>query len=377
MKPIADFILVSGFAVTSVILFMLAVSKNRKTPQNILMLFLGVTLLIIVTLSASIHQLRELFIITNLFEDGARFVLGPLLFIYIKSIFVKDKNPIKNHIIHFLPFVLYWFVISLPIFISRLQGALIFDYLSLLDGNTFFAFVKDIFLLIYLFLSAKIFFAFKHKTKLNYSSFKETHFGWLKKFLISYFLVVLFDLVAISYKTIFKPDIAYDIGLLSLCFLILVTVYLGYHGLKQATSYLPKFLVDNETEDKQDTSQSPKLLSQEELNRLKARLDDVLTQEKPYLEQEITLSGLAELVGTTDKKLSTLLNHSLNVSFYDFVNRYRIEEVKEKLMLEEYEKYSLLGLAYSCGFNSKSSFYRAFKKETGISPTTYKKKKTS
>ncbi|MFK7811919.1 MAG: helix-turn-helix domain-containing protein [Maribacter sp.] len=377
MELLADFVLVSGFAVTSVILFMLAVSKNRKTPQNILMLFLSVILLIIITVSASIHDLRWVFIITNLFEDGARFVLGPLLYIYIKSIFVRDKSPIKNHVFHFLPFLVYWLIISLPIFISRLHGAVIFDYLTLLNGNTFFAFVKDIFLLIYVFLSAKMFFVFKRKTKLNYSSFKETHFGWLKKFLISYFLVVLFDLVAISFRTIFKPDFSYDIGLLSLCFLILVTVYLGYQGLKQATSYLPRFLVENEFEEKVSSSQTLKLLPEEELNLLKSKLNDVLTQEKPYLEQEITLSSLAKRIGTTDKKLSVILNHSLNISFYDFINRYRVEEVKEKLTLEEYDKYSLLGIAYSCGFNSKSSFYRAFKKETGISPTDYKKKQTS
>lgn len=118
-------------------------------------------------------------------------------------------------------------------------------------------------------------------------------------------------------------------------------------------------------------------LQKEEADVLLNTLQQVMEYEKPYLKQEITLNSLAELVGTTDKKLSALLNHILDISFYDFVNKYRVEALKEKLQCKEYEKYTLLGIAYSCGFNSKSSFYRVFKKETGISPATYKNRKAS
>lgn len=118
-------------------------------------------------------------------------------------------------------------------------------------------------------------------------------------------------------------------------------------------------------------------LQKEEVSELLKTLNNVIEIEKPYLKQELTLSGLAELISTSDKKLSALLNHSLSISFYDYINRFRVEAVKEKLELEEYEKYSLVGIAYTCGFNSKSSFYRAFKKETGISPTIYKAQQVS
>lgn len=118
-------------------------------------------------------------------------------------------------------------------------------------------------------------------------------------------------------------------------------------------------------------------LQEEEANSLLKTLSTVIENEKPYLQPELNLSGLAERIGTSDKKLSALLNQSLSTSFYDYINHYRVEAVKEKLALKEYEKYSLVGLAYSCGFNSKSSFYRAFRKETGISPTAYKAQNAS
>jgi len=377
MKLLADFILLSGFALTTVILFMLAVSKKRQTPQNILMLFLSITLVIIITVASHLHELRNVFIFFNLFEDGARFVLGPLLFIYIKSIFVKDKNLVKAHLIHFLPFLLYLSTITIPIGISRILGSAIFDYLELLHGTAYLAVVKDLYWLLYIFLSTRLFLRFKTKMKSSYSSFKTANFGWINKFLLSCLLLVLFDLGVVFYRIVFITSISWDVGIISLCLLILLTIYLGYHGLRQSPIYLPQFLMERAEDQGDMQKKSPKSnLSEEELETIKNRLDEVLTNQKPYLQQELTLNGLADLVDTSDKKLSTVLNHSLRTSFYDFINRYRVEEVKVKLGLEEYQKYSLLGLAYTCGFNSKSSFYRAFKKETGISPTTYKKEKS-
>ena len=378
MKLIADFILVSGFAVTSVILFMLAISKKRKTPQNILMLFLSIILLLIVTVAASLHEIRPVFLVTNLFEGGTRFILGPLLYIYIKSIFIKDKNLIKNNRLHFIPFVLYAVVFSIPILISRLLGEPIFEYLKFFNGTAYMAVVKDLFWLLYIFLSIRLFRRFKTKMKSNYSSFKEANFVWINKFLIISLLVVLFDLVVVTYRIVFLGPMTWDVGIIPLSLLILLTIYLGYYGLRQSRIYLPDFLLDNEENHgpaKNKNGQT--MLTSNEQKELKIKLESILEKEKPFLEQELTLSLLAESIGTTDKKLSVLLNHSLDISFYDFINKYRVEEVKEKLKTKEHEKYSLLGIAYTCGFNSKSSFYRAFKKETGMSPTIYKKEKSA
>lgn len=377
MKLLADFILVSGFAVTTVILFMLALSKKRKIPQNILMLFLSIILLLIVTMAASLHQIRPVFLVTNLFEGGARFVLGPLLFIYIKSIFIKDKNLIKKNRFHFIPFLVYALFFSIPILISRLMGEPIFDYLSFFHGTAYMAVVKDLFWLLYIFLSIRLFRRFKKKMKSNYSSFKKANFGWISKFLSISLLMVLFDLVVVNYRIFFIGAMTWDIGIISLSLLILLTIYLGYHGLRQSRIYLPDFLLVNLDEDERANTNIQTILTYEEQKDLKSKLESILEKEKPFLQQELTLSLLAESIGTSDKKLSALLNHSLNISFYDFINKYRVEEVKVKLKSKDNEKYTLLGIAYTCGFNSKSSFYRAFKKETGSSPTAYKKEMSS
>lgn len=75
----------------------------------------------------------------------------------------------------------------------------------------------------------------------------------------------------------------------------------------------------------------------------------------------------------SNKKLSELLNQHMNTNFYNLINEYRIQEVKEKLNQGESEKYTVMAIAYDCGFQSKASFYRIFKQKVGVSPSEFVK----
>ena len=70
--------------------------------------------------------------------------------------------------------------------------------------------------------------------------------------------------------------------------------------------------------------------------------------------------------------LSRVINEEFGVNFFEFVNQYRIEEVKSMIRNPKFDNYSLLGIAYESGFNTKSAFNRVFKKLTGTTPSNYK-----
>lgn len=110
-------------------------------------------------------------------------------------------------------------------------------------------------------------------------------------------------------------------------------------------------------------------LNENEALILKQKLEVTLRQRQVYLNQELSLVELARQIETSDKKLSTLLNQNLQTNFYDYINRFRIEAFKRGVSEGKLEHLSIVGLAVQCGFKSKSSFYRAFKKETGMSPS--------
>ena len=94
--------------------------------------------------------------------------------------------------------------------------------------------------------------------------------------------------------------------------------------------------------------------------------------ETPFTDPSLSLRSLSEKTGIPIRYLSEILNQRLNQSFSDFVNQYRVEEVKRKLQDGEDAKYTVLSIAYEAGFNSKSAFNAAFKKHMRMTPSQYR-----
>lgn len=92
-----------------------------------------------------------------------------------------------------------------------------------------------------------------------------------------------------------------------------------------------------------------------------------------YQDAELTLSSLAEQLGIHPHELSRIVNIALKKNFNNFVNEYRIRDVTAKMQDPAYDRITLLGMGFDAGFNSKTTFIRAFKQLTGKSPAIYKR----
>lgn len=101
----------------------------------------------------------------------------------------------------------------------------------------------------------------------------------------------------------------------------------------------------------------------------------LMEEQKPYLDCELTLGKVAAMLDMTEHELSSLLHTGMHTSFYDLINGYRIETVKEKLIQPDAIKYTIMSAAYESGFNSRSTFYRIFKEYTGMQPREFIEKK--
>ncbi|MDX2432587.1 MAG: two-component regulator propeller domain-containing protein [Bacteroides sp.] len=104
-----------------------------------------------------------------------------------------------------------------------------------------------------------------------------------------------------------------------------------------------------------------------------SELKQYMEEGKPYLNADLKIADLAEHIHRSTSEISQVLNQDLNQSFSDFVNKCRVREVKRLMKDKAYEKYTLVALAEQSGFNSKTSFYRIFKNETGKTPADYLK----
>lgn len=112
-------------------------------------------------------------------------------------------------------------------------------------------------------------------------------------------------------------------------------------------------------------------LSKKEAKNISEKLTETMAKEQLYLQPDLTLYKLAEVLDTKPHSLSQVLNQYHQSGFHAFINKYRIEEAK-KMLIETDLK--IIAIAYDCGFKSISTFNVAFKKETGMTPSQYRKR---
>ena len=109
-----------------------------------------------------------------------------------------------------------------------------------------------------------------------------------------------------------------------------------------------------------------------ELQQCCNKVGQFMKSNRPYLDSDLTLPKLAEDLNVSTHHLSQVINEMHDKNFFNFINKYRVEEVKRKIQDPKYQNYSLLGIAYESGFNSKSAFNRVFKNLTGITPSQFR-----
>lgn len=112
-------------------------------------------------------------------------------------------------------------------------------------------------------------------------------------------------------------------------------------------------------------------ISDEEVQIIVSRIKEYMEKDKPYLNLDLKQSDVASATGYSTQLLSQVFNQYLEVGYYDYVNTYRVGEFKRLVKEGYYGKYTLITLAEMCGFKSQTSFFRTFKKFTGMTPNEY------
>ena len=302
---------------------------------------------------------------------------GPFLYLYIESLTSGKKGLSKRDLLHFIPFCSFFLYLIISLSFPEYSSRIRMDHVTI---NVEPPVVFVIFLLITA-LSGPIYFLASYiKLKNininilnNFSTTEEINLDWLKT-LVNIFGLIWSVLIAIAIAHhIFhfaSMDFCTDGLFLSLsAFIILV----GYFGLRQKEIFT-RFPADElhfVTDQKTKYQNIP--LGKVEIEDYIGRINSIIEKEKPYLNPDITLSELASLIDIPSYQLSRVINEKFECNFFDFINSYRVNEVKAKINNPAFSNLSLLGIAYECGFNSKSAFNRIFKKITGLTPSEYKK----
>lgn len=302
---------------------------------------------------------------------------GPFLYFYTTSL--TNQHPyLKKHFVwHFIPVLLIYLVLvpffllphteRLEVFSNHGKGYesvfLLQRILVLASGVT------------YTILSLWLLRAHVRNVQDRFSQTEKVNLLWLRYLIYG---------VGVVWIAVFSGN---DFIIFSL--VALFVLLLGYFGIKQVgiftqvsssgatilrDSPVAASLGDNSSHEDQTKAKYLKsALSSEKLTVIHDKLIRAMDEQKLFLNPELTIGQLAEAIAVHPNHLSQVINSMADKTFYDFINTWRINEFKKLAAQPQNQKYTLLALAFECGFNSKTSFYRNFKNVTGQSPTQYLK----
>jgi AraC-like DNA-binding protein len=361
------------FGLQAIVLIVLLL---RKRPLKQSYLFLATLLFFSALISVNIALIYILNVNNKIylfkyFQLELLFGIGPSLYLFTKSITDSDYRFSRKEFIHFIPVILEFVYFRTEIFRIGFENRIVKyqDYSSIYQSTfdtytiiyLILQWVAIASILVYIFISVRLLLRYKQWIRTRYSNLKNISLGWLQIPVIFYSCFWLLWTILRSLDTFAFQNTLKEIYFLPANIgVAIITCWIGFKGYVRSQTDAKGFLV---TPVKMDKSISrPK-----EANEILALMEN----QKPYLNPELDLSMLSKQVNINSKVTSYILNHELKTNFYEFVNKYRVEEFKNRVRQKDSEKFSLLGLAYECGFNSKSTFNLVFKKFTGQTPKKY------
>lgn len=304
-------------------------------------------------------------------------LIGPVVYFYTKSLLNTDFKLSKKEYLHFVPAFLYA-LYSLVVFIS--DKLVLDEYYFYADGKdkdlaNWYQIVGLLSMVYYLVLSLKYYFNYKKLLFEKVSYAESILFHWIRNFMLAFLgilvLRVLFFILNPEWGN-FGSQFWHYIAFSFVFYYIAITGYTNV--VKQITLEGEKLksvnVFQNEEYELVDNSNNP-IEDQANHSVWKLKLTDLMTEKRLYENPRLTLSDVAIELQTTTKTISSIVNSGFNQNFNDFINNYRIEAVKQKIENDEHKKATLLGIALDCGFNSKATFNRAFKKTTSLTPKDY------
>lgn len=373
------FYLIAAF---NALFFTILILQKRKAFHDKILIFwltylglyTGLYALFSKTLFVNFHLLSASFISLLLLH-------GPFLYLYISALIKEGFKFSYRQLFHFVPFVLFNLFLAGSLFFPELSERIRLDHTSEAHNTPL---VFNLFLAItvlsgpvYFIRSINLFKKLDIDIFNNFSTSDNIKLDWLRKlvYLFGSIWTVLMAFIVIHHVfSMFSWYFCTDGLFLSLSVFIIL---LGYFGLRQKEIFIhyPDIKAPYVTESK--PKYSGVLLSEKESEMYLSKLMQFMNEEKPYLNPELSLPELAQKLQIPSHHLSRVINEKTGLNFFDFVNKYRIEEVKLKIVSPEFNNLSILGIAFDSGFNSKSAFNRVFKKATGITPSDYKEQTNS
>ncbi len=342
------------------------ISNNNRSANMILSSLLVLATVMLIGRFVYFRFLNGWVFQWSLLVDSVVFLFGPLLYTYIRRLLFKANTSYRLPLVHFIPFM---GMIGIAVYYIVFYSTEAY-YQLLVTGDLTLVFevltiIMISFNIIYLIKSFKLLKRYKANEKDTFS-FDQTPLTYLYFFCIAFAICLiawLFSFINATFLDKYLTFVNYE----SVWVAIPVFIYvIGYFSLKQPELF--RMPLEPKTPEKKDR------LTQFETELLREKLNSLMVNEKVFLQSNLTLKDVAETLKTSTNNISWLLNNVCKTTFYDFINSYRIKEFVVKVENKEHLQHTILALSFDAGFNSKSTFNKAFKIVMNDTPSNFIKK---
>ena len=319
-------------------LFSIVILFPQKNNRRLIHLLFASAALMFFNLLEELKITHEFYLITPSFS----LIFGPLFYYFVRQLALNELTQDIALLYHFIPALLSLF------FTNYVQLVLA---LGTISQVAYFA------------LSLKILKIYKKASFDTQSDAFSLQLDWLRNVVVSMVVVSVIDLLRLNLQPVLRLDIAsYWYFSMQLAYYFLIS-YLVVQAIRRPRLFTGlQYYLDQQEKITNKQTDAATIFSE---------IDQIITSEKLYQQPRFSLNDLSEHTDLSLKELSWAINDGSQLNFCDYINRYRIEEVKAKLASQEH--LNLLQTALNAGFNSKSSFNKSFKKLTNMTPREYSK----
>ncbi|MDY8137018.1 helix-turn-helix domain-containing protein [Aquimarina sp. 2201CG5-10] len=297
-----------------------------------------------------------------IFSEFATLLFGSTIYLFTRSS-LSNKPFSYRELVHYIPALIYN---TLVVFILIVPSDSVLHARSE-SGEQFkitlvFIAVGLLFNISYWIVSLKIFLKFRKNLQ------NELSYHIKSQFFMNFLIAV--GICLICWSTMFVywmfgftglSKVSWQVIWISIALIIL---FITFYGMKEPQL----FKITSIIKAKKYTQSK---LSNDDLTLLKTRLDELMEEKKPYLNQKLLKSELAEMIGVSNPEIARLLNERIGMNFFEYINYYRIKEFIELAASEKAKNMTFFGLAQEAGFNSKTTFNKSFKNLMGTTPRAY------
>lgn len=318
----------------------------------------------------------------HFFRTAAPFhyLWGPLCYLFIRGVLTSDNRFYRTDILHFLPFVIH-FIELIPFYFSssELKIAMLKDMLA--GGDRFGVYeglltsywhgiLKFSQMLIYNILQWRLLANFIKTKNKSFKESNKTIIDWIT-FLNVSGLIMIF---VVQYHRVFLSNGgSSSVGVADVTFYIyfmLIWYYLLYkpdllNGIK-----LSHVVPEKEIRVSKTATLKPR--KNHQYDEIIRKLETHMQLNQPFLNEELNVAMISSQIYSSELKISKAIKYKFGINFPEYVNQYRIAYIEENYKTNpDWRSYTVEGMAFSAGFNSRNAFYTAFRKIKGVTPTAY------